>query len=491
MKIDGQLIRAQLEVVAGAVSDLFSGRIWYDKTAEKVKIVNSSGSAKSLVVEDLAQTLTNKTIDADSNTITNIENADIKAAAAIAVNKLAAVTASRAVVSDASGFVSAATTTATEIGYVNGVTSAIQTQLDAKQARATLTTKGDLYVATANATVARRAVGTDGQVLTADAAETDGIKWATPATAPDQSYELSNLSIAAAVAANALTISLKDKSGSDPSAGSPVKIGFRSATAATGTYSQRSISAALSITVSSGSTLGHSSGNAHWIYIYALDNAGTVELAVSSVLFDEGSIQNTTAEGGAGAADSNRVMYSTTARTGVAVRLIGRIKSTQATAGTWASAVTEISLMPFKIERVCAIYSTNTATSLTTATLTRIDFEDKTYDNYNAVTTGASWVFTAPKTGIYEVKYCFEMNISSAWDLTEPLIGIIDVGGTYQARREWFGGNINAAAHVGDSSLVSLSAGGTVYITLEQRSGGNLALSGNSYGNRVSILEVV
>lgn len=81
-----------------------------------------------------SQTLTNKTIDADSNTITNIENADIKAAAAIALNKLAATTASRALVSDGSGFVSAATTTATEIGYVNGVTSAIQTQIDTKQA---------------------------------------------------------------------------------------------------------------------------------------------------------------------------------------------------------------------------------------------------------------------------------------------------------------------------------------------------------------------
>lgn len=81
-------------------------------------------------------TFTNKTFDADGtgNSITNIENADIKAAAAIAVNKLAALTASRAAVTDSSGFVAAATTTSTEIGYVNGVTSAIQTQLDAKQA---------------------------------------------------------------------------------------------------------------------------------------------------------------------------------------------------------------------------------------------------------------------------------------------------------------------------------------------------------------------
>lgn len=57
-------------------------------------------------------------------------NADVSATAAITLSKLAATTASRAVVSDASGFLTAATTTSTEIGYVNGVTSAIQTQIN-------------------------------------------------------------------------------------------------------------------------------------------------------------------------------------------------------------------------------------------------------------------------------------------------------------------------------------------------------------------------
>jgi hypothetical protein len=63
-----------------------------------------------------------------------IVNDDVNASAGIVLTKLAATTASRALVSDVSGFVTAATTTATEIGYVNGVTSAIQTQLNAKQA---------------------------------------------------------------------------------------------------------------------------------------------------------------------------------------------------------------------------------------------------------------------------------------------------------------------------------------------------------------------
>lgn len=62
-----------------------------------------------------------------------IVNADVNASAAIALTKLAATTASRALVSDVSGFITPATTTAAEIGFVNGVTSAIQTQLNNKQ----------------------------------------------------------------------------------------------------------------------------------------------------------------------------------------------------------------------------------------------------------------------------------------------------------------------------------------------------------------------
>jgi hypothetical protein len=43
--------------------------------------------------------------------------------------------------------------------------------------------KGDLIAATANDTPARLAVGTNGQVLTADSTASTGIKWATPANA--------------------------------------------------------------------------------------------------------------------------------------------------------------------------------------------------------------------------------------------------------------------------------------------------------------------
>lgn len=159
--------------------------------------------------------------------------------------------------------------------------------------------------------------------------------------------DIHNLGIATSVSANALTVALKDASGADASASSVVSIYFRSATAATGTYTRRTVSSALSMVVSSGSTLGHANATAAYIYVYAIDNAGTVELAVSSALYDEGAVVSTTAEGGAGAADSPTAIYSTTARTGVPLRLIGRLTSTQTTAGTWAANVSVVSAVKF------------------------------------------------------------------------------------------------------------------------------------------------
>lgn len=62
-----------------------------------------------------------------------IVNADINAAANIDLDKLESVTMNMALVSDASGKVTASAVTATEQGYLSGVTSALQTQLNAKE----------------------------------------------------------------------------------------------------------------------------------------------------------------------------------------------------------------------------------------------------------------------------------------------------------------------------------------------------------------------
>ena len=84
----------------------------------------------------------------------------------------------------------AVTATATELNYVDGVTSAIQTQLDGKVDESLFDTKGDILVASADNTPAKLAVGTNGYLLTANSSATNGVEWAAaPISLPSQSGE--------------------------------------------------------------------------------------------------------------------------------------------------------------------------------------------------------------------------------------------------------------------------------------------------------------
>ncbi len=78
-------------------------------------------------------------------------------------------------VTSVSGKTGDVTLTSSDVGLGN-LTNDAQVKLSI------VTTKGDLIVATGNATVSRLGVGTNGQVLTADSTQTNGIKWATPSS---------------------------------------------------------------------------------------------------------------------------------------------------------------------------------------------------------------------------------------------------------------------------------------------------------------------
>ena len=60
------------------------------------------------------------------------------------------------------------------------VDTQMKTNADAATQKATLTTKGDIYAATAASTPARLAVGSDSQILVADSSTATGLKWAAP-----------------------------------------------------------------------------------------------------------------------------------------------------------------------------------------------------------------------------------------------------------------------------------------------------------------------
>lgn len=103
--------------------------------------VTTTGAAAvgSLTVTGSTQLATSLTgvVKASSGTISasSLVNADVASSAALALSKLAALTTAKALQSNSStGAIEASTVTNTELGYVSGVTSAIQTQLNNKQA---------------------------------------------------------------------------------------------------------------------------------------------------------------------------------------------------------------------------------------------------------------------------------------------------------------------------------------------------------------------
>lgn len=154
-----------------------------------------------------------------------------------------------------------------------------------------------------------------------------------------------NTSIGFSQAASALTIFIKQKDGStDIGTGSARgRIGFRSATLGSGAYSVVDIIATCSTVISATSTVGFVANGNERLHVFACNDAGVIKPAFSGAWnFDEGELHTTTAEGGAGAADSKTTLYSTTALTSVAIRYMGYMVFNLATPGQWTTAPTAI-----------------------------------------------------------------------------------------------------------------------------------------------------
>ncbi len=205
-----------------------------------------------------------------------------------------------------------------------------------------MTNTGDIIFGSISGAATRLGVGSAGNVLTVAAAGLP--QWITPFST---AYDKQNLGLQCSVAASALTIALKRADGSTNPAAFPnnVSISFRSATATSGAYAKNSTTGALSVVVPSGATLGGASGVTSYIWVYAIDNAGTTELAVSgSGIFADYTIQSTTAI--TSGATSASVLYSTSARTNVGIRLIAVLTVNEVTAGTWATAPSVVNVNP-------------------------------------------------------------------------------------------------------------------------------------------------
>ena len=178
---------------------------------------------------------------------------------------------------------------------------------------------------------------------------------------PDGPSYTQNLGIevtANAPVANALRIRLVQRSGATPTSASPVRLGFKVATASAApsnaAYSVREITSDTALVLSSGSSLGTLVGETARVYVGAIDNNGTIEalaynpkaLVASTTAArvtelyrpSEVATYTTTAEGGAGGADSAATLYSVSARTGIYLRRLGYFDVTLgSTVGNWSN----------------------------------------------------------------------------------------------------------------------------------------------------------
>jgi hypothetical protein len=162
-----------------------------------------------------------------------------------------------------------------------------------------------------------------------------------------------NGTLVASVAGNALTIAVKTLAGNNPSSSDPVFFLFRDASAGYAVIEQ---TAALSITVPSGATLGTVSGQANRIWVGVFNNSGTAVLGVYNSLsgtnilcWDETSPANGT--GLTGSSTSPQVWYAASTLSSVVFRILGYVESTQATAGTWAASPSKVQLFAPAVKR--------------------------------------------------------------------------------------------------------------------------------------------
>jgi hypothetical protein len=191
------------------------------------------------------------------------------------------------------------------------------------------------------------------------------------------------------VSGNALTIALKTLAGTDPTPNDPVLVWVRNATAApaagTATYSLMTITAALSLVISSGSTMGFVNATAGKLWAVLFNDGGTARIGAVNCLSGTNiyplggwPIASSTAEGGAGGADSAQTFYTGTAVTSKPYAVLGYAtwETGLATAGNWSAGPTRAQVfgpgVPLPGARLQPLSNTDGAVA-TTATVIPID----------------------------------------------------------------------------------------------------------------------
>lgn len=155
-----------------------------DPTVSTKILISSTGNnnftlpdgTDELIGANSTQTLTNKNFDSDVNTITNIDNTNIKSSAAIDASKLGI-----------------GTLTNDELSYLSGTTSTVQTQMDQKITGPNSATSGQLVLY--DGTTGKRAKASD---IIVDSNNISGVNYlelnpiSDPGPAPKGKYRIFN-----------------------------------------------------------------------------------------------------------------------------------------------------------------------------------------------------------------------------------------------------------------------------------------------------------
>lgn len=269
-----------------------------------------------------------------------------------------------------------------------------------------------------------------------------------------------NGKVVASVAASALTLAVKTLAGADPSVTDPVIFVFRNSTLSLGDYLVYRVTAALSIVVPSGATLGHVSAINQQLILYAIDNAGTPELAVATKYFDPSVRQQSTTAISAAATDPATI-YSNNARANVAWYSLARCISNQAVAGTWAAVPVEIDLSPFAISQNAFAVNRNgvNQTALTAGIFNKVQFTTRMIDTENLYDNVTNFRFQPNVPGLYFFYFQFQ----AACNGETPQASIFK-NGAQAANGFYLGAGAGAGAANMSVSLETLMNGTTDYV---------------------------
>lgn len=142
-------------------------------------------------------------------------------------------------------------------------------------------------------------------------------------------------------------------------------------------------------------------------------------------------------------------------------------------------------------ESVNVRYTTTAGQSVSNASLTIIDFGTKDFDSHGAVTTGASWKFTAPISGKYRVTANLTTTSTGNFSAAEYIENRIYKNGSIYAAKlqsDFNGSTSNKSVQI--SASINLLAGDYIDIREYQTSGGSMPLESASGYNWIDIERV-